>query len=127
MKLETIVVGDFAVNCYLYYSQESKSGVIIDPGADPDQIFDKIESLGIKPLAILLTHGHCDHIGAVSDVKERYKIPIYILLESGGIGYHVFISLNTFSKIQNKEKCKLFTYSCHYIVCEINTNVVFLH
>jgi len=78
MKLETIVVGDFAVNCYIYFSEESKSGIIIDPGADPDQIIKKVDSLGIKLMAILLTHGHCDHIGAVADIKERYEIPIYI-------------------------------------------------
>ena len=78
MKLETIVVGDFAVNCYLYFSEESKSGIIIDPGADPDQIISKVETLDIKLTAILLTHGHCDHIGALADIKERYKIPIYI-------------------------------------------------
>lgn len=78
MKLETIVVGDFAVNCYIYYSEKSKSGIIIDPGADSDQIINKVESLGVKLVAILLTHGHSDHIGALAEVKKRYDIPIYI-------------------------------------------------
>ncbi len=72
------MVGDFAVNCYLYFSEASKSGIIIDPGADPDQIIKKVDALGIKLTAILLTHGHCDHIGALADIKERYEIPIYI-------------------------------------------------
>lgn len=42
--------------------------------------------------------------------QVTYKSPVYVLLECGGIGYQVYISLNTFSKIQDKEKAKLLTY-----------------
>ncbi len=78
MKLQTIVVGPFEVNCYLYWDETAKEGVIIDPGADADKIFSEVEKSGFSPVAVLLTHGHGDHIGALKQVKKRYEIPVYI-------------------------------------------------
>jgi len=78
MKTKTLELGPFAVNCYLFWDENSSDGVIIDPGADPDRIFDEVTSAGFTPLAILLTHGHGDHIAAVIDVKGKYDIPLYI-------------------------------------------------
>jgi len=77
-KLEAVVVGPFMVNCYLYRDAESSRGVIIDPGDEAEKIFEAVEKTGLKPEAILLTHGHIDHIAAVEDVKKKYDIPIYV-------------------------------------------------
>ncbi|MFH2048828.1 MAG: MBL fold metallo-hydrolase [bacterium] len=78
MKLEVLVVGMFEVNCYLYWDETSKDGIIIDPGDEEEQIINRVEELGINLKAILLTHGHGDHIVAVEAVKEKYNIPLYI-------------------------------------------------
>lgn len=78
MKLETIVVGPFEVNCYLYWDDRSGDGVIIDPGLDEDLIIDKINRSGMSPKAILLTHGHGDHIAAVKPVKDHFDLPLYV-------------------------------------------------
>jgi glyoxylase-like metal-dependent hydrolase (beta-lactamase superfamily II) len=78
MKLETLVVGPFEVNCYLYYNEQNGDGVIIDPGADETRIAQMIEQAGITPKAILLTHGHGDHIAAVEAVKSRWDPLLYI-------------------------------------------------
>jgi len=78
MQLATLVVGPFEVNCYLYFDEATKDGLIIDPGADSDKIIDAVDRLGFTPKAILLTHGHGDHIAAVADVKEKYDIPLYV-------------------------------------------------
>lgn len=78
MTLKTLVVGPFQVNCYLYWDEASKDAVIIDPGAEPSRIITAISDAGIVPRAILLTHGHGDHIAAVADIKEHYEIPLYI-------------------------------------------------
>ena len=78
MKLTTLVVGPFEVNCYLYQDEQTNDGIIIDPGASEELIFESVESMGLVPKAILLTHGHGDHIAAVEAVKDRYQVPLYI-------------------------------------------------
>ena len=77
MKISTLVVGPFAVNCYLLWDDNGE-GVIIDPGAEKDKIIETVDKAGFSPKAILLTHGHGDHIAAVADIKEKYNIPLYI-------------------------------------------------
>lgn len=64
-------------NCYAVVEPVSKQALIIDPGGDSDRILAWIDILGIKPIAILLTHGHFDHIGAVDALRERYDILVY--------------------------------------------------
>ncbi len=66
------------VNCYFYWDTDTRRGVIIDPGADEEAIVFQLEQLDIIPRAILLTHGHGDHIAAVAPLKEKYDIPLYI-------------------------------------------------
>ncbi|MFC7370408.1 MBL fold metallo-hydrolase [Fictibacillus iocasae] len=77
MKYSMMTVGPVQENTYILVN-EKKEALIIDPGAEGKRINKKIESLEIKPLAILLTHAHFDHIGAVDDVKARWGIPVYI-------------------------------------------------
>jgi len=78
MKLQTLIVGPYEVNCYLYYHEQQGDGVIIDPGADYERIVQAVSAAGIAPSAILLTHGHGDHIAAVEAVKGHFEIPLYI-------------------------------------------------
>ena len=77
-QIHTIVVGPFAVNCYLLWDETSSEAVIIDPGAEKETIKYWIDELNIVPKAILLTHGHGDHIAAVADLKQDYGIPLYV-------------------------------------------------
>src|SRR3990172_7577097 len=78
MKLECLIVGQFQENCYLFWDEKTKAGLICDPGDEPDRIIQTIEEIGFRPTAILLTHGHCDHIGALKEVKEKWHLPVYI-------------------------------------------------
>lgn len=66
------------VNCYLYWDDLTSDAVIIDPGDEDDRIVDAVAEAGCTPRAILLTHGHLDHIGAVEPLKNRYDIPVLI-------------------------------------------------
>lgn len=77
MKLDHIVVRPLFVNCF-FLSDDKGNLVIFDPGGDADLIIDKIESENLTPKMILNTHGHFDHIGAVSKLQEKYNIPFYI-------------------------------------------------
>ncbi|MBU8933790.1 MAG: MBL fold metallo-hydrolase [candidate division Zixibacteria bacterium] len=78
MKLQTLVVGMFEVNCFLYWDEDTGDGVIIDPGDEAQRIIEAVDQAGFTPKAILLTHGHGDHIVALTEVKEKYRIPLYI-------------------------------------------------
>jgi len=73
-----IVVGALETNCFLVYCEETQECAIVDPGAEGDKIFALISEKGFKPVVILNTHGHIDHIGANRDMKERFNIPLRI-------------------------------------------------
>lgn len=63
MIFETVVVGELGVNCYILADSETKEGIVIDPGADPERILAAVRKSGVKVLYVLNTHGHFDHIG----------------------------------------------------------------
>ena len=77
MNIKRVVAGVYAVNCYIVYN-DNKTGFIIDPGGDSDDIIKFIDEENVNLEFILLTHGHGDHIGAVSIIKEKYKLPLYV-------------------------------------------------
>jgi len=78
MKYEMVVVGALETNCYLVYCEETMECAVVDPGADPEKIIQKIGELGLMPGILINTHGHVDHVGANKDIKEKYDIPLYI-------------------------------------------------
>jgi hydroxyacylglutathione hydrolase len=77
MKYKKLTVGPVQENTYIIFNNNQEA-VVIDPGSEGNRIINAIESLNVKPLAILLTHAHFDHIGAVDAVREKYKIPLYL-------------------------------------------------
>ena len=83
MKVKKLVLGSFAVNCYVVTTEETS--FIIDPGADFSIIDDFLKSEQISPEFILNTHGHGDHIGAAQEITEAYGIPFYIHSEEESI------------------------------------------
>ena len=75
MKVYPLVLGPVQTTCYII-SNENKA-IVVDPAANANQI---IRYLGTKKLeleAVLLTHGHFDHIGAVNELVAKYQVPIY--------------------------------------------------
>ena len=78
LKVETIQVGYIGTNCHIVFCDETKAAFIVDPGGDSSKIIKKIADIGVKPVAILITHGHLDHIGANDAIAKKYSIPVYI-------------------------------------------------
>jgi glyoxylase-like metal-dependent hydrolase (beta-lactamase superfamily II) len=75
--LEKLTVGIFGCNTYLIGSEKKKDVYIIDPGAEPDLIVEKLNELGANPIGIILTHGHPDHTGALKTLKSTYNLPLF--------------------------------------------------
>ena len=65
MIIHTLPLGDYRTNCYVVHGEGSKSCAVIDPGYYPEKILSFLEGKGLSLEAILLTHGHFDHVGAV--------------------------------------------------------------
>lgn len=78
MIFETIVVGELGVNCYLLADSQTKEGVVIDPGAEPERILSVVQKNGVKVVAVLNTHGHFDHIGGNRKVAQTTGAPLMI-------------------------------------------------
>ncbi len=74
MELRTRQVGPWGMNTYVLVCPDSKRSVLIDPGADPDILSDMLA--GTTPVAILLTHTHGDHTGALDEMRSRLKVPL---------------------------------------------------
>ncbi len=81
MKVGQCRVGMVRTNCYGLLNTKTKEMILVDPGDSPDTVCSMAEQMGGRPVAILLTHGHYDHILAVEAVKEKYQIPVYACKE----------------------------------------------
>lgn len=77
MKIQHSVLGMCATNTYYVYDDETKRGLIVDSADSPDTIIAKADSLSMIPEAILITHGHFDHVLAMNKVREHYGIKVY--------------------------------------------------
>ena len=78
LRVETIQVGYIGTNCHIAYDDESKLAIIVDPGGEPGKIAKLITKLAVKPVSIVNTHGHLDHIGANDFLADKYVVPVHI-------------------------------------------------
>ena len=65
LHIVTLPLGSYQTNCYIVWAEDASSCAVIDPGYEAEYILKKIAGLGLTCEAILLTHGHFDHVGAV--------------------------------------------------------------
>ena len=75
MKIETIVVGPFEVNCCLAWDEASRQALVVDPGADAEEVADYLSRAGLNVAGYLLTHGHVDHVSALADLADKFPAP----------------------------------------------------
>lgn len=83
MKWHCIPLGPLQTNCYVA-ALENGTCLIFDPGGDAGKLISFIDENKYHPLAILLTHAHFDHIGALDEVREHFGIPVYLHEQEAG-------------------------------------------
>ena len=81
LKIHQLALGAYQTNTYIVHDSNSQECVIIDPGYNANTILDKLESLELEPAAILLTHGHFDHVGAVKDLVAETDCRVFLCAE----------------------------------------------
>jgi hydroxyacylglutathione hydrolase len=77
MKVYGFAVGPLQENTDLLVGEDGR-GAIVDPGDEPERILAEVHRVGLKPEAILLTHAHFDHVGAVAPLVEALGLPVYL-------------------------------------------------
>lgn len=90
MILKMLTVGPLETNCYILGDEKSKEGVVIDPGGDFEEIEKHLNKLKLKTKYIILTHGHFDHTGALTQLKKItgaeiliHSADVFMLSQSG--------------------------------------------
>lgn len=76
MEIKTLPLGPIGTNCYIV--SKNDECLIFDPGAEPEKIEEYLTEQKLTPKAIMLTHAHFDHIGAVDTIRKRYNIDVYL-------------------------------------------------
>lgn len=103
MKIEKVVVGYLEENCYILI--KDNDAIVIDPGDEYDKIKEKLEGKNLK--AVLITHAHHDHVGALNDLINEYDVPIYYNNVNEEINYDKLINVKEQTYIISDFKFKV--------------------
>ncbi len=78
LQIHTLPLGDYQTNCYILHQEGNRDCVVIDPGYEPEIILSHLSEKGLTLQAILLTHGHFDHVGAVRELAAQTDCQVYL-------------------------------------------------
>ena len=79
--IKRLVVGSLSANCYIVGNTDTREGMVIDPGGNPEDILKTITDSKFDIRTIVLTHGHSDHIAALFDIQDRTGADVAIHIE----------------------------------------------
>ena len=77
LKIGKMVIGTVQTNCYFVYKENEKEAIVIDPADQGEKIYQKLMEQGLEITAVLLTHGHFDHIFGCHEIKELSGARVY--------------------------------------------------
>jgi hydroxyacylglutathione hydrolase len=78
VRIVTRPVGPFQANCHLVVDENSRSAVLVDPGADGAELVGMVREADVRLEGIWLTHAHIDHIGGVAEVLRHLQVPVWL-------------------------------------------------
>ena len=78
IKIHTLPLGSYQTNCYIVHEEHSKTCAVIDPGYNPERVLAQAEKLGLQVEAVLLTHGHFDHVGGVEAIVKATDCALWM-------------------------------------------------
>ena len=81
LHIDILPLGAYQTNCYILREAASHTCCVIDPGYHAEVVLEKVASLGLTVEAILLTHGHFDHVGAVKEIAAETECKVYLCTE----------------------------------------------
>jgi hydroxyacylglutathione hydrolase len=79
LAIDRYELGPIGTNCYIVrVDPEASAAIVVDPGADAPRVLEELGASGARCEAILITHGHWDHLGGVADLAEGTGAPVYM-------------------------------------------------
>ncbi|MBR2422979.1 MAG: MBL fold metallo-hydrolase [Oscillospiraceae bacterium] len=78
INIKALALGAYQTNCYLVWDETSDTCVVIDPGYEPETVLNEVNRLGKTIEAVLLTHGHFDHVGGVRTIAAETDCAVYL-------------------------------------------------
>ena len=78
LKIHTLPLGAYQTNCYIVHNDTRQDCLVIDPGYEPAEVLSRLETLGLAPAAVFLTHGHFDHVGGVKHIAAETDCRVYL-------------------------------------------------
>ncbi|MFN4180318.1 MAG: MBL fold metallo-hydrolase [Armatimonadota bacterium] len=78
LLVDSVIVSPFQTNCYIIACPETKEGIVLDPGDEPERILAVVKFHKVSVTAIVSTHGHLDHVLAVREIKEATQAPFLL-------------------------------------------------
>ena len=105
MRIEKFVFGPVGTNCYIVINEMTSECFAVDMADCPQEFVKHIKDAGLCVKALLLTHGHFDHIGAIDELVEKYNCPVYIHQDDYEMIYNDQLNLsNYYGELKIKSK-----------------------
>ena len=104
LQVSSLPLGPLQANCFL--AIQGSAGLVIDPGDEAAVVIEAMLQFGVSPAAILVTHGHFDHLGAVAALAAHYDVPVYAgapdaeQIAAGGLGAMAGVHVDPIGNLQ---------------------------